>query len=82
MEMQNNPPAGESLELDTPEPVAGVGLAARGGSRAWLVPIAMAIMALGFLMMFQPFVKLLFTYSFIVILFGTLMFIIVSHLSE
>jgi hypothetical protein len=44
--------------------------------------VAMGIMALGFAMMFQPFAKVLFTYSFVVILFGTLMFIVVSHLSE
>jgi hypothetical protein len=44
--------------------------------------IAMGIMALGALMMFQPFALALYTYSFVVILIGTLLFIVVSHLSE
>lgn len=48
----------------------------------WLVFLAMAIMAVGFLMIFQPFAKILYTYSFIVILTGTLMFIVVSHFPE
>lgn len=43
---------------------------------------AMGVMALGALMMFQPFVLALYTYSFIVILLGTLMFIVVSHFPE
>jgi|GEM_PF-1051447 len=43
---------------------------------------AMSIMALGALMMFQPFALVLYTYSFVVILVGTLMFIIVSHLPD
>ena len=75
------PQAGEPLALaDTPD--EQIGLAVERGSRRRLEPIAMGIMALGFLMMFQPFAKVLFTYSFIVILAGTLMFIVVSHLSE
>lgn len=50
--------------------------------RGLLERIAMAIMALGAIMMFQPFVLALYTYSFIVILLGTLMFIVVSHFPE
>jgi hypothetical protein len=55
---------------------------ARRPSARWLVYLAMAIMAVGFLMIFQPFAKILYTYSFIVILTGTLMFIVVSHFPE
>jgi hypothetical protein len=44
--------------------------------------IAMALMAIGALMMFQPFLLGIYSYSFIVILIGTAMFIVVSHLSE
>jgi hypothetical protein len=49
-------------------------------SRRWLEPTGMALMALGLLMMFQPFLMVLFTYSFIVILIGTLTFIVAVHL--
>ena len=69
-------------ENDTETHEAGEQLLPRPRPRGWLEPLAMAIMALGFVMMFQPFAKILFSYSFIVILFGTLMFIVVSHLSE
>lgn len=51
-------------------------------SRRWLEPTAMATMALGLVMMFQPFALVLFTYSFIVILVGTLAFIVAVHLPE
>ncbi len=38
--------------------------------------------ALGFLMLFQPFLLALYTYSFITMLVGTLMFIVVSKFPE
>ena len=78
------PKAGEPLELaNRPEPgMEERPLPRRRSARSRLEPVAMAIMALGFVMMFQPFARILFTYSFIVILFGTLMFIVVSHLPE
>lgn len=44
--------------------------------------VAMLIMALGAAMMFQPFAQVLFSYSFIVILLGTIMFTIVSHFPD
>ena len=50
--------------------------------RRRLERIAMALMALGALMMFQPFALVLYTYSFIVILAGTVMFTVVSHFPE
>lgn len=43
---------------------------------------ATAIIALGFLMMFQPFVLSLYTWSFLTLLFGTVMFIVVSKFPE
>jgi hypothetical protein len=49
-------------------------------SRRWLEPTGMVLMALGLVMMFQPFLLVLFTYSFIVILIGTLTFIVAVHL--
>jgi hypothetical protein len=53
-----------------------------GARRRRLEAIAMAIMALGAAMMFQPFTLALYSYSFIVILAGTAMFIIVSHFRD
>ena len=44
--------------------------------------VATAIIAIGFLMLFQPFAKILYTWSFITLLFGTVMFIIVSKFRE
>ena len=41
--------------------------------------VASILIAVGVVMMMQPFVLDLFTYSFIVILIGTVMFVIVSH---
>lgn len=62
---------------ETPPAMAG----RRFGKRR-LEPIAIGVMGLGFVMMFQPFAQLLYTYSFIVILLGTVMFVVVSHLPE
>ena len=44
--------------------------------------LATIIIAVGVFMLMQPFVIWAFTYSFIVTLVGTLMFIIVSHFPE
>ena len=44
--------------------------------------IATVLIALGVVMLMQPFVLWAFTYSFIVTLVGTVMFIIVSHFPE
>jgi hypothetical protein len=41
--------------------------------------VATILIALGVFMLMQPFVLWAFTYSFIVTLIGTVMFIIVSH---
>jgi hypothetical protein len=50
--------------------------------RAPMENTAVGLIGLGFLMMFQPFALALYTYSFITLLFGTLMFIIVSKFPE
>ena len=44
--------------------------------------VASFLIALGVVMLMQPFVLLLYTYSFIVMLTGTVMFIVVSHFRE
>ena len=44
--------------------------------------LATVLIALGVVMLMQPFAMVLFTYSFVVTLIGTVMFIIVSHFPE
>jgi hypothetical protein len=44
--------------------------------------LATVIIAIGVVMLMQPFVLWAFTYSFITTLVGTVMFIIVSHFPE
>lgn len=44
--------------------------------------LATAIIGIGFLMLFQPFALALYTYSFITMLAGTVMFIVVSKFPE
>ena len=44
--------------------------------------LATILIALGVVMLMQPFAMVLFTYSFVVTLIGTVMFIIVSHFPE
>ncbi len=44
--------------------------------------LAVALIGLGFLMLFQPFLIELYTYSFVTLLAGTLMFMIVSKFPE
>jgi hypothetical protein len=44
--------------------------------------VATILIALGVFMLMQPFALWLFTYSFIVTLVGTVLFIIVSHFPE
>ncbi len=48
---------------------------------AWEM-VASTLIALGVFMLMQPFWMVAFTYSFIVTLIGTVMFIIVSHFPE
>jgi len=44
--------------------------------------IATALIGIGFLMLFQPFALALYTWSFVTMLVGTAMFIIVSKFPE
>ena len=44
--------------------------------------VATILIGVGFLMLFQPFALSLYTYSFVTLLAGTVMFIIVSHFPE
>lgn len=44
--------------------------------------LATAIIGVGFLMLFQPFALPLYTYSFVTMLVGTVMFIVVSKFPE
>lgn len=44
--------------------------------------LATMLIALGVFMLMQPFALILFTYSFVVTLIGTVMFIITSHFPE
>ena len=44
--------------------------------------LATILIAIGVFMLMQPFVLVAYTYSFIVTLVGTVMFIIVSHFPE
>lgn len=48
---------------------------------AWEM-VATVLIALGVVMLMQPFLLVAFTYSFITTLVGTVMFIIVSHFPE
>ena len=44
--------------------------------------LAVFLIGAGFLMLFQPFLLVLYTYSFITLLVGTLMFIVVTKFPE
>jgi hypothetical protein len=44
--------------------------------------LAVFLIGAGFLMLFQPFLMVLYTYSFITLLVGTLMFIVVTKFPE
>ena len=44
--------------------------------------LATALIALGFLMLFQPFALVLYTWSLVTLLAGTVMFIVVSKFPE
>lgn len=48
---------------------------------AWEM-VASILIALGVIMLMQPFALVLYTYSFLITLVGTVMFIIASHFPE
>ena len=66
-----------SIDVTKPKPKRSAWL-----RRGRLENIAVALIGAGFLMMFQPFVMALYTYSFVTLLAGTAMFVIVSKFPE
>lgn len=54
----------------------------RRSLRRTLEPLAIAIMLLGFFMIFQPFTIVLYSYSYVVMLVGLVLFMVASHLPE
>ena len=50
--------------------------------RGPLENVATALIGIGFLMLFQPFALVLYTWSFVTMLAGTVMFIVVSKFPE
>jgi hypothetical protein len=50
--------------------------------RGPLENIATAVIGVGFLMLFQPFALTLYTWSFVTMLLGTVMFIVVSKFPD
>jgi uncharacterized membrane protein YjjP (DUF1212 family) len=86
------PPEGDQGIFEPPAPRLG-GSSDSGGSAGFFSGLARfrrgpwenlatVIIALGVVMLMQPFVMWAFTYSFITTLIGTVMFIIVSHFPE
>lgn len=72
-----------------PQPEAGVsGRADGGGAKGGILRrgpwelAATVVIGLGVVMLMQPFALSLFTYSFVTILAGTVMFIVVSHFPD
>ena len=51
-------------------------------SRGPLELVACAVISLGILMLLQPFALILYTWSFVTMLFGTVMFMVVSKFPE
>jgi hypothetical protein len=67
--------ANQNLDASTPIP--------RRHNRWWYwEKVAMALIAVGALMMFQPLVLVLYSYSFDVILLGVILFTIVSRKAD
>ncbi|MEO0386168.1 MAG: hypothetical protein AAF281_01375 [Pseudomonadota bacterium] len=54
----------------------------RRGRRGPWEAVASTLIALGVVMLMQPFLLLAFTYSFLVTLLGTVMFVVVSHFPD
>ncbi|RWA77584.1 hypothetical protein EN836_03675 [Mesorhizobium sp. M1C.F.Ca.ET.193.01.1.1] len=68
--------------MSTIEPLKRRSRWPRWARRGLMENIATAIIAIGFLMLFQPFALSLYSYSFVTMLAGTAMFIIVSKFPE
>ncbi len=69
----------KTMAADSKESLLGRLLRFRRGPWEGLATI---LIALGVIMLMQPFAMVLFTYSFIIILTGTVMFIVVSHFPD
>ncbi len=69
----------KTLTADSKESLLGRLLRCRRGPWEGLATI---LIVLGVGMLMQPFAMFLFTYSFIIILVGTVMFIVVSHFPD
>ena len=54
----------------------------KGLRRSNLELVACAVITLGILMLLQPFALILYTWSFVTMLFGTVMFMVVSKFPE
>ena len=63
-------------------PVAKRSAWPRALRRGLLENIATLLIGIGFLMLFQPFALALYTWSFVTMLVGTVMFIVVSKFPE
>lgn len=79
-EQRARPPKATSGEEDTKNSRSG--FIRRFLRRGPWEMVATLLIALGVIMLMQPFTMVLFTYSFVTILTGTVMFIIVSHFPE
>ncbi len=71
-----------TVEMDRTRGAARPQLPERRGLRRTLEPIAIILMLLGYVMIFQPLVMVLFTYSYTVMLIGTALYMVASHLRE
>ena len=69
----------KTVAADSKENLLGRLLRCRRGPWEGLATI---LIVLGVVMLMQPFAMFLFTYSFIIILTGTVMFIVVSHFPD
>jgi len=79
------PPSAESGDRPAAGARAGLGAARRWPKwlrRGPMEIAACAVITLGLLMMLQPLAMILFTWSFITTLFGTVMFMVVSKFPE
>jgi hypothetical protein len=70
------------MSLDANSPMPRRGFAAKILRRGPLEAIATLIIALGVIMLMQPFFLTLYSWSFVTTLFGTVMFTIVSKARE
>ena len=84
----NVPPEDDRADFEPPAPrLGGEGGPAprrwpRWARRGPMEMVASILIAVGVVMLMQPFALALYTYSFSVLLLGTVMFLVVSHFPE